>query len=76
MLLLAVNKLPRAWLGALNDCSLGGAALLILIWAFLLRKEESAEEVVTGHSWDPDALEDLTRQLDSINAALGRFGRN
>jgi hypothetical protein len=74
--LLAANLLPRAHLGEVNDAMLAASAILLLAWTSALRPEAVSAEVVTGHTWDPEALGELSHQLDSINAALGRFGRS
>jgi hypothetical protein len=72
--LLLVNLSP-AHLPAINDVLLSISASLIAIWAAVLRSEKVSEDAVTGHFWDPAAMERLTRQLDAINAALVRFVR-
>ena len=74
--LLAINLMSPRWLATINDANLVLAGLLILVWSALMRPDAANDDVVPGHSWDPAALEDLTRQLDGINAALSRFGRN
>lgn len=74
--LLAANLTARANLPAINALNMGLSALLMLAWGAMLRSEEENVEVTPGHAWDPEALEGLTRQLDEINAALSRFGRN
>jgi len=72
---LAVNLLAPTYLPALNDASLGISLVCFMVWAFVLRPEGVASDFVAGHAGDPAALGRLTHQLDSINAALLRFGR-
>ena len=73
--LLAANLLPRAHLAAINDSMIAVSAALLLAWTVALRPAENSQEVVTGHAWNPQALGELSRQLDTINTALARFGR-
>ena len=40
--------------------------------AYLMRRAGETETVVPGHSWNPEAMERLSGQLDSLNASLSR----
>jgi len=74
--LLAANLLPQAHLGAINDGLLGLGSIVIAAWALAVRSEKAEDRRVTGHFWDPAALDRLTAELNTINAALVRLGRN
>ena len=73
--LLAANLMSRSHLEAINAVAIAVSTALLLGWAVVLSPEEANHEVVTGHTWDPEALGQLSRQLDSINTALARLGR-
>ena len=73
--LLAVNLLTPARLPALNDTFLAIALGCFALWAFVLGSQEGASDFVAGHAQDPAALARLSGQLDAINAALRRLGR-
>ncbi len=75
-MLLAVNLLPARDLPAVNDAALALSFLSLSLWLVFLRREPAGAAPVVGHSWDPTALVRLSRQLDSINSALVRFGRH
>lgn len=75
-LLLVTNVLPHRHLAAVNNAALSLETAMALLWAAAIRPEKSREQVVRGHFWDPGSMERLTRQLDSINSALGRFVRH
>ena len=44
-------------------------------WAFALRREGEETTTVIGHRWNPQAIGQLTDQLDSINSSLARLSR-
>ena len=74
--LLALNVMPYSRLAAINDLAMALTGGLMIAWSCLVRAEVVSDEVVAGHAWDPEAMEVLSHQLDSINTALTRFGRN
>jgi hypothetical protein len=74
--LLAANVLSRVHLAAVNNVLLSVSGMVMLLWGAALHPEAESGEVSAGHAWDPEALEDLNRQLGSINTALTRLGRH
>lgn len=49
--------------------------LCLLVWLVGLSPQGEEVTTVTGHRWNPDAMERLTGQLGSINDSLARLGR-
>ena len=74
--LLAANLLPPRHYLTITHAALGASLFVFVIWSLVLRPERVGADSVAGHSWDPAALDRLSRQLDTINAALVRFGRH
>ena len=74
--LLLTNLLPQAVLRTLGTAMMALELVSTLIWLVGLRAESRDTSAVTGHRWNPDALEALTAQLDAINAALSRHVRD
>ena len=74
--LLAVNLMSHAQLEVINAIMMSVSSAFLFAWAVVLRPEEASQEVVTGHTWDPEAMGQLSDQLDSINTALARLGRS
>jgi hypothetical protein len=73
--LLMVNLLPRALFGVMSNIMLSISLGCLLTWLFALRQDDGSRLAIVGHHWDPAAIGRLTGQLDQINAALLRFGR-
>lgn len=73
--LLAINLLAPAHLPALNDATLAVSLVCFTIWGLVLSGEEVASDFAAGYAGDPATLARLSHQLDSINAALLRLGR-
>jgi hypothetical protein len=73
--LLMVNLLPRALFGVMSNIMLCVSLGCLLTWLFALRQDDRNTVAFVGHRWDPAAIGRLTGQLDQINAALLRFGR-
>jgi hypothetical protein len=54
---------------------MGISFMCLLGWIFTLRPEGEDLTVVTGHRWNPAAMERLTDQLTSINSRLVRLSK-
>jgi len=67
--LLLTNWVP-AWKDRLDGVMLGVGSACLLLWIAALRRQGEETTVVTGHRWDPAAMERLSAQLDAINARL------
>jgi hypothetical protein len=74
--LLLTNVLSPAAVRPLSTAMMAVTLLCMLGWMAWLRAEEDDAVTVTGHRWNPSAAENLTAQLDAINAALTRHGRH
>jgi hypothetical protein len=74
--LLALNLMPHSRLAAINGLTMVLTGGITITWSCLVRREVANDEVVAGHAWDPEEMEHLSHQLDTINTALTRFGRN
>ncbi len=74
--LLALNLMPHSRLAAINGLTMVLTGGITITWSCLVHRELASDEVVAGHAWDPEEMEHLSHQLDAINTALSRFGRN
>ena len=74
--LLMINLLPRASLSVVNKVFTGFSFCCLIAWLFGLRRESEDTATTLGHRWNPAAMERLSGQLETINAALVRFGRH
>lgn len=75
VMLLVLNLLPQRYWQIEADVSVASGAVILGVWAVLLRPNRSAENSVAVRSWDPAAFARVSHQLDTINSALVRFGR-
>lgn len=73
---LAANILPPKSLPAINNSAMILETAMMIAWAAAIRPEKTKDQVIQGHFWNPAALDGLSQQLDSINAALARFVRH
>jgi hypothetical protein len=46
-----------------------------VVWTVAMRKRREFTTTVIGHSWNPERMAELSRQLNEINTALSRFAR-
>jgi len=75
-ILLAANIVSLKKLPVINNSALILETVMTLAWTAAVRPEKVSGQVKPGHFWDPGAMDRLSQQLDSINAALGRFVRH
>ncbi len=73
--LLTANLLPARQIGVVSATLMLIASVCLIGWAIGLRREEEQTATVTGHRWNPAAMQGLAEQLDAINAAAGRMSR-
>jgi len=73
--LLVSNLLPQAATLTVSTILLGLTLLCLLIWIVGIRPEGERATATPGYRRDPEAMQRLSRQLDTINATLARFGR-
>jgi hypothetical protein len=71
--LLLINVMPVRYANALAAGTMIIPLACVLSWLFRLKQEGERQTTVIGHRWDPDAMQRLTGQLDSINANLARL---
>ena len=57
----------------LNAAAMSLSLLCFVAWIALVRPEGESVSTVTGHRWNPEEMERLSRQLTAINARLERF---
>jgi hypothetical protein len=74
-MLLFINLVPAEARHPFSIVILLVEFLCLLVWLVGLRPEGEELITVTGHLWNPGAMERLTSQLGSINASLERLGR-
>jgi hypothetical protein len=74
--LLLSNLLPPSDTRLVSTILLGLTLLSLLIWIIGIRPEGERVTATPGYRRNPEAMQRLSRQLDSINAALARFVRN
>jgi hypothetical protein len=74
-MLLFINLVPPESRHPFSVVVLLVELLCLLVWLIALRPEGEEVTTVTGHRWNPGAMEHLTGQLGSINASLARLGR-
>lgn len=74
--LLLTNLLPPRFTEPLSIAMLAISVGCLATWLVTLRREGEERTVVLGHSWNPDAIQRLTGQLDAINASLVRLSRS
>jgi hypothetical protein len=72
MATLAADGWPALTRG-INVAALSCSALCLMAWVALLRREGETGQVLTGHRWNPEAMERLTGQLNTINSRLMRM---
>ena len=72
---LLLSNIAPALVSLMDTFMISIAVLCLLTWTFALRKKGEEITVVTGHRWDPLAMDRLTGQLDAINTRLIRFSR-
>ena len=70
--LLTLGMRP-ALVNDLNAAAMSLSLLCFVGWIALLRPEGESVSTVTGHRWNPEEMERLSRQLTAINARLERF---
>jgi len=70
--LLAMNTWPTRT-PAINVAELSVSLACLSAWVLLLRREGETTEVITGHRWNPDAMDRLRAQLNTINTRLMRI---
>ena len=73
--LLLYNLLPQD-ARLISTTMLGLTLLCLLIWIAGIRPEGELEMASPGYRRNPEAVQRLRQQLDSINAALARFVRH
>lgn len=73
--LLMINLLPPASLKAITNVLMSCSFFCLIAWLFGLRRESQDTTTTVGHRWNPAAMQRLSGQLETINAALVRFGR-
>jgi hypothetical protein len=73
--LLATNLMPPTALDVMSSILLCVSLGCLAVWLLTLRRETEDTPATIGHRWNPAAVEHLTGQLETINAALARFGR-
>ena len=73
--LLMVNRLPPDYVDAMSALMLCISLTCLISWIWSLRPEGEEIITVTGHRWNPGAFDRLSRQLNSINGAVARLGR-
>lgn len=73
--LLLLNTLPLRYARPMGIGILCVSLGCLTIWLLALRREGEEVTVVVGHRWNPAAVEQLTGQLDTINASLIRISR-
>ncbi len=73
--LLLANLLPQTAVFTVSTILLALTLLCLLIWMVGIRPEGERTTATPGYRRDPEAMQRLSRQLDSINATLARFVR-
>jgi hypothetical protein len=73
--LLLANVLPQQHLRSVSNSLMAISLVCCILWLAGLRREDEDQTAVTGHRWNPAAMEDLTAQLSQINSALARLVR-
>ena len=74
-MLLLINLMPPQFLGSFSIAILLVEFVCLLVWLVGLRPQGEEVTTLTGHRWNPGAMDRLTGQLGSINASLARLGR-
>jgi membrane-associated HD superfamily phosphohydrolase len=74
--LLLANLLPQGFTVLVSTILLALTLVCLLTWTMGIRPEGERVSATPGYRRDPEAMQRLERQLDAINAALGRFVRN
>lgn len=74
--LLLANLLPQGYTVLVSTILLAITLLCLLIWIIGMRAEGERATSTPGYRRDPEAMHQLGRQLDAINATLARFVRN
>jgi hypothetical protein len=74
--LLLANLLPQAATLTVSTMLLALTLLCLLIWIIGIRPEGERATATPGYRRDPEAMQRLGRQLDTINATLARLVRN
>jgi len=72
-MLLFINLMPARVLRSSSVAILLVELLCLLVWLVGLRPRGEELTAVTGHQWNPGAMERLTGQLGSITARLARL---
>jgi len=73
---LLINLRPQGSTAAISTVLLGLTLLCLLIWIVEIRPEGERITTTLGYRSDPQVMQRHSSQLDAINAALARFGRN
>ena len=73
--LLVHNLLPYRFIRPVSAGMLSVSFLCLMTWLIGIRREGEERTTVVGHSRNPTAAAHLTKQLQGINDALGRFAK-
>jgi magnesium-transporting ATPase (P-type) len=74
--LLLTNLLPQSDTRMVSTALLGLTLACLVIWIIGLQSEGELATATPGYRRNPEAMQRLSHQLDSINAALTRFVRH
>jgi hypothetical protein len=71
--LFLTNVLPERFRVPLSIAMMIGVSGCLLVWLVAIQPKRKDATTVTGHRWNPGAMERLSTQLDAINARLTRL---
>ena len=74
--LLLINLMPERFIDTFSIGILLVELACLMVWLVGLCPQGEEVTTLTGHRWNPGAMDRLTGQLGSINASLARLGRH
>jgi hypothetical protein len=74
--LLMANLLSLHYLAMISNVLMIVSLGCTMVWLYGLRRSGEDSKVITGHRWNPAAMQELTEQLAAINASVGKLGRS